>query len=143
MGVSDYDEHVLRPFEKFLHASFSEYRNILKFLHLYLSFVDKEDCAARALQKTESVSDMESEVEDDEEGKEVGAQVGQLSEYARRREENIAKNKSILEKLFPTSEDLLPKPKLKSVPKLKASEKGSEVLPRRESQRLQQLEGKQ
>jgi hypothetical protein len=110
----NYDGHLLRPFEKFLHASFSKYcdRQVFGF---NLSFVDKEDCEARSLSKdTEnaSVIDMEGEDEDEEERDEVCRLV---SEYAQRRAENIAENKLILEKLFPNSENLLPKEKMKSV----------------------------
>jgi hypothetical protein len=103
LGNSDYDEHVLRPFEKFLHASFSKYRD--KHFRLNLSFVDKEDCIARALPKetergTERGTsfDVESEDGDEEMGEEVG---GQLFDYAQIRAKNIAENKLILETLFP------------------------------------------
>jgi uncharacterized protein with gpF-like domain len=79
---------------------------------------------------------VESEDKDEDDDERVGAQ---SSDYARIREEKIAENKLILEKLFANTEKILPKHQLKSNPRKKL--KGSEIDPRRESQSLQQ--GKQ
>ena len=120
----------MRPFENFLHASFSKYcdRQVFSF---NLSFVDKEDCEARSLSKaTEkaSVVDVESE-DEDEEGMDEAR--GRVSEYAQRRAENIAENKLILKKLFPNSENSLLKGKKKSV----SGQNGLEKDPQRASQK--------
>ena len=119
LGNGDYDEHLLKPFEMFLNASFSKYcdREILSF---NLSFADKEDCDAGALPKgteRDDTSEVESEDEDEEEREEVG---GGPSEYDQRRAANIAENKLIFEKIFADSQDPPPKDKLKSVSGTKA-----------------------
>lgn len=69
----------------------------------------------------------EDELEDEEKREQVGPQ---LSDYARRRAENIAENKLILEKLFPASDSLLSFHKSESTSDTKLSKKDSEIGPR-------------